>query len=207
MLWSVNSTVNRAVNKSLTLSKVNQPSTYRAPLWSWAAVNGYIRQRFPHTSHSTLSYLRLCIKLFSVTTALVDKNQPFGQVLGGRLQILTCGLLSAKSRSQDDSGHYISVRTSNPKGVVVSLLCYWDNPYISCESVFYMQVWTEKVSAPRAHAPYLGGILLASTTQGNEYKRVGIAATNQNSLLEMSGNMSSTISTRMDTTKYSFDII
>lgn len=182
LLWSVNSTVtNQYYSSSKDVQPSNvQPVAYRAPSWSWAAVNGIIRHQHPDISRTATSGLRLCIRVVRAATTLVNKTDPFSAVSDGFLQILSCGLLKVDESFLHAPGWKISVDNwpykKEKKQLQMPLAPVWDYPDEKYASVFFLPVWT-RVTPFSSRKRYCGGLLLVPTKK-NKYKRVGRAATN-----------------------------
>ncbi|EIW58192.1 HET-domain-containing protein, partial [Trametes versicolor FP-101664 SS1] len=61
-----------------------RPRTYRAPSWSWAAVDGVVRQ-CPHASYLEDTQTAALVNIMECGVVLEDAALPFGRVLDGAL--------------------------------------------------------------------------------------------------------------------------
>ncbi|KAI0823231.1 heterokaryon incompatibility protein-domain-containing protein [Trametes gibbosa] len=84
--------------------RVRQAVGYRAPSWSWAAVEGEVTMRLPGVGQDPLCEVVRC------TVQLKDADVPFGQVVGGsivlRAAVIRCVLRKGGWKERDRMLHF-----------------------------------------------------------------------------------------------------
>jgi hypothetical protein len=116
LLWSVSRSSERGYS-------VDKMISYRAPSWSWASVNGIIRQLFPDPSPNGTAGYCLLININSASTLHLH-DDPFGQISDGVISLSTHGLLQIipPMRAALDELHRSEPTAATPYGDYYSVL-------------------------------------------------------------------------------------
>ena len=190
LLWSVDSKSDSSHSDSAASSDA---SVYRAPSWSWASVDGTVRQLFPRLDAGGIFPRYLLIKIEGAFTMPLYGDDPFGQVRDGALHISCPGLLAfppdvytnpsypydtvklfLRDGPTADKEHSFSLST---EGEEHALRVLWDTQPCPHDLLYLLPVWS--MSRGKLHtskSPDLcwGGLVVQPWLgKRGVYKRVG----------------------------------
>ncbi|KAK5685810.1 hypothetical protein LTS10_001923 [Elasticomyces elasticus] len=171
------------VHRGVGSHKAVAPGTYRAPTWSWAAIDGPVKL----TSPTLRALQHPCVDILNAETELVDLANPFGQIRSGYLR-LRCMIAraylakcnecnkSATAGKYLESGKEITAvlfdlsdssrvqaqqHLAHPDAIVI-----WDRGEPVFEKVHYLLL------LDREHT--LNGLVVGATERSNgQYERLG----------------------------------
>ena len=153
------------------------PSTYRAPSWSWASINGRVTYEYPLSPNQITEHTWL-LDIIDYRTSPSTDLDSLGEVIDGYIKVIgplkfaerdsegVCGGLFAIDRS--DSTYFLRIdgAYANPIFTMDNFTGLW------CLGVAQEMAQTESLNDPVTVWTYV--LLLVSTGSQDTFKRVGV---------------------------------
>jgi hypothetical protein len=150
---------------------VTRPSSYRAPSWSWASIDGRI---LPNNTETAMDKCQLCLEILSSDLDLVSED-PTGQIKGGSLQVH--GLMKRATWCNstqrltlveellgiDNSIHKNSLKTSE--------ISFFPDTSETTSDLGVRHLYCLLVQSQRLT---MDGLVLCSTNDPDRFQRIGI---------------------------------